>query len=82
MESVYHMNCNPCAADYVENQSARWRPSMTNSEVSQHIHLDQTDCTIDLGNSPKILAVERKRFPRKVKEAIFIRANRPSFIAN
>ena len=87
---VYHINCNSCEADYVgeseRSLKARFsehrRPSTTNSEVSQHIHLDQPDHTIDIDNSAKILAVEPKWFPRVVKEAIYIRAYRPSLNAN
>ena len=53
------------------------RPSSTTSEVLKHIHTDSPDHTITLENT-KILAVEHKWFERRVKEAIHIRALKPS----
>ena len=53
------------------------RPSSTTSEVLKHIHTDSPDHTITLENM-KILEVEHKWFERGVKEAIHIRALKPS----
>ena len=81
---VYKINCKECEATYVVETKcslkARFgehrRPSST-SEVSKHIHTDSPDHTIMLENT-KILAVEHKWFERGVKEAIHIRALKPS----
>ena len=53
------------------------RPTSTTSEVLKHIHTDSPNHTIKLENA-KILAVEHKWFERGVKEAIHIRALKPS----
>ena len=82
---VYKISCEECEATYVgeteRSLKARFgehrRPSSTTSEVSKHIHTDSPDHTITLDNT-KILAVEHKWFERGVKEAIHIRALKPS----
>ena len=82
---VYKISCEECEATYVgeteRSLKARFgehrRPSSTTSEVSKHIHTDSPDHTIMLENT-KILEVEHKWFERGVKEAIHIRALKPS----
>ena len=82
---VYKISCEECEATYVGETEcslkARFgehrRPSSTTSEVSKHIHINSPDYTITLENM-KILAVEHKWFERGVKEAIHIRALKPS----
>ena len=82
---VYKISCEECEAPYVgkteRSLKARFgehrRPSSTTSEVSKHIHTDSPDFTIMLENM-KILEVEHKWFERGVKEAIHIRALKPS----
>ena len=82
---VYKINCEECEATNVggtkRSLKARFgehrRPSSTTSEVSKHIHTDSPDHTITLENT-KILEVEHKWFERGVKEAIHIRALKPS----
>ena len=82
---VYKISCEECEATYVgeteRSLKARFgehrRPSSTTSEISKHIHTDSPDHTIMLENT-KILEVEHKWFERGVKEAIHIRALKPS----
>ena len=82
---VYKISCEDCEATYIgetkRSLKARFgehrRPSSTTSEVSKHIHTNNPDHTITLENT-KILAVEHKWFERGVKEAIHIRALKPS----
>ena len=82
---LYKISCEECEATYVgeteRSLKARFgehrRPSSTTSEVSKHIHTDSPDHTIMLENT-KILEVEHKWFERGVKEAIHIRALKPS----
>ena len=81
----YEISCEECEATYVGETEcslkARFgeqrRPSSTTSEVSKQIHTDNPDHAITLENT-KILAVEHKWFERGVKEAIHIRALKPS----
>ena len=82
---VYKITCEDCEASYVgeteRSLKARFcehrRPSSVNSEVSRHIHTDNPDHGVQLDKT-EILAVEPKWFERGVKEAIYIRANKPS----
>ena len=53
------------------------RLSSTTLEDSKHIHTDSPNHTIMLENT-KILSMEHKLFERGVKEAIYIRALKPS----
>ena len=53
------------------------RPSSTSSEVSQHIHIESPGHHVDL-DQVKILDREARFFERDVKEAIYIRVNKPS----
>jgi len=53
------------------------RPSSTSSEVSQHIHIESPGHHVDL-EQVQILDREPRYFERGVKEAIYIKANRPS----
>ena len=82
---VYKISCEECEATYIgeteRSLKARFgehrRPSSVNSEVSRHIHTDQPGHGVDMERT-KILAVEPRWFERGVKEAIYIRANKPS----
>ena len=82
---VYKISCEECEAtsggETERSLKARFgehrRPSSTISEVSKHIHTNSPDHTITLENT-KILAVKHKWFERGVKEAIHIRALKPS----
>ena len=82
---VYKITCEDCEASYVgeteRSLKARFsehrRPSSVNSEVSKHIHTDCPDHGVQLDKT-EILAVEPKWYERGVKEAIYIRANKPS----
>lgn len=84
---IYHIKCegNNCDAVYI-GESERTlktrfqehkRPSNTNSEVCKHIHQDCPSHTVSL-DSTKLLDKEPKWFERGVKEAIYIRAHKPS----
>nr|XP_054774799.1 uncharacterized protein LOC129282974 [Lytechinus pictus] len=53
------------------------RPSSTSSEVSQHIHIESPGHCVDI-NKVQVLDREPRYFERGVKEAIYIRAFRPS----
>ena len=53
------------------------RPSSTSSEVSQHIHIESPGHKVDL-KSVEILDREPRYFERFIREAIYIRAHRPS----
>ena len=53
------------------------RPSSNTSEVSRHIHQENPDHKVDITNT-SILTTEPKWFERGVKEAIYIRANKPT----
>ena len=53
------------------------RPSSTTSEVSKHINVDNPGHEINL-DEVKILDRESSWYERGVKEAIYIRALRPS----
>ena len=82
---IYKISCEDCEATYVgeteRSLKARFsehrRPSSATSEVSRHIHQDSPGHSIDLENT-QILSVEPRWYERGVKEAIFIRANKPS----
>ena len=82
---IYEITCENCDAAYVgeteRSLKARFsehrRPSSISSEVSKHIHTDKPNHKISLDNT-RILSVESKWFDRGVKEAIYIRARRPS----
>ena len=82
---VYRISCEECDAVYVgeteRSLKARFsehnRPSSVTSEVSKHIHQDNPGHTIEMENT-KILTVEPRWFERGVKEAIYIRATKPS----
>jgi hypothetical protein len=82
---VYHITCEDCSANYIgeseRSLKARFqehqRPSSTTSEVSRHIHQDHPDHTVKIENT-KVLAVEPRWFERGVKEAIYIKLNRPT----
>ncbi len=82
---VYKINCEDCDAAYVGEMERSLkvkfgehsRPSSTNSEVSHHIHLENPDHPIKLDNTD-VLAVVPKWFERGVKEAVYIRAIKPS----
>ncbi len=66
---VYHIPCDTCQASYLgeteRSLKSRFmehrRPSSTTSEVSRHIHLDQSDIQVDI-ERVKILAVEPRWF--------------------
>ena len=83
---VYKISCEECEGTYVReiepSLKARFgehrRPSSTTSEVSTHIHTDSPNHTITLENTKILQAVEHKWFERGVKEAIDIRALKPS----
>ena len=53
------------------------RPSSTSSEVSQHIHIESPGHHVDI-NQVQVLDRESRYFERGVKEAIYIRAFKPS----
>ena len=53
------------------------RPSSTSSEVSKHIHIESPGHQVDI-EEVQILDREPRYFERGVKEAIYIRANKPS----
>ncbi|XP_077986089.1 uncharacterized protein LOC144440576 [Glandiceps talaboti] len=53
------------------------RPSSSTSEVSQHIHIESPGHSVNI-NEVKILDTETRYFERGVKEAIYIRALKPS----
>ena len=88
---VYHIKCagqtnrGPCTETYIGETerslktrfSEHKRPSSTTSEVSQHIHIESPGHTVTL-DKVRILDTEQDYFVRGVKEAIYIRANRPS----
>ena len=85
VDPVYKINCEECEATYVgeteHSLKARFgehrRPISTTSEVLKHIHTDSPNNTITLENM-KILSMEHKWLERRVKEAIYIRALKPS----
>ena len=82
---VFRITCENCEAAYVgeteRSLKARFsehrRPSSVNSEVSKHIHKDNPEHGVEMDKT-EILAVEPKWFERGVKEAIYIRATKPS----
>ena len=82
---VYKIKCEECEATYIGEMerslkskfNEQRRPSSTTSEVSKHIHLEQPDHSVELGNN-EILTTESRWFERGVKEAIYIRALNPS----
>ena len=87
---IYHIKClgrskEECEHGYIgeteRTLKARFmehrRPSSTTSEVSQHIHSDSPGHTVSL-ESVTILDRDPSWFSRGVKEAIYIRAHRPS----
>ena len=87
---IYHIQCggrneNNCSHDYIgeieRTLKARFmehrRPSSTTSEVSKHINVDNPGHEINL-DEVKILDRESSWYERGVKEAIYIRALRPS----
>ena len=53
------------------------RPSTTASEVSNHIHVESSGHFVDLDNV-QILDRDSRWFERGVKEAVHIKANKPS----
>ena len=88
---VYYIPCQgkthrgPCKESYIgeteRSLKTRFlehrRPSSTSSEVSQHIDIESPGHHVDL-NQVKILDREPRSFERGVKEAIYIRVNKPS----
>ncbi len=82
---VYDIPCDTCEASYIgeteRSLKSRFmehrRPSTTTSEVSHHIHLDEPDHPVDI-ERVKMLAVEPRWFEWGVREAIYIRNERPS----
>ena len=88
---VYHIQCagqnnrGPCTENYIgeteRSLKTRFaehkRPSSTTSEVSQHIHIESPGHTVSL-DKVQILDTEQDYFVRGVKEAIYIRALKPS----
>ena len=88
---VYYIPCQgkthrgPCKESYIgeteRSLKTRFlehrRPSSTSSEVSQHIHIESPGHHVDL-DQVKILDREPRYFERGVKEAIYIRVNKPS----
>ena len=85
MGPVYKIKCEECDAVYVSeierSLKARFsehrQPSSTTSEVSKHIHVDQTQHSVELENT-EVLTTELRWFERGPKEAIYIRALNPS----
>ncbi|KAI8507914.1 hypothetical protein Bbelb_141540 [Branchiostoma belcheri] len=75
----------PCKETYIgETERAlktrfleHQRPSSVNSEVSQHIHIESPGHSVSL-EGVKILDSESDFFVRGVKEAVYIRAHRPT----
>ena len=65
---VYHIPCDPCDASYIgETQRSlkvrfleHRRPRSTTSEVSRHIHIDNTEHQVGM-DEVKILTVEMAR---------------------
>ena len=86
---VYHTFCDDCDASYIGETERTMRTrfmehkrrSSVNSEVSKHIHQDHKDHTVTLDKT-KILSVDHRWFERGVKEAIYIRTNKPSLNAD
>ena len=82
---VYEIKCENCEASYVgeteRSLKSRFaehrRPSSTTSEVSKHLHTDCPDHSISLDNT-NILSVEPEWQERGIKEAIYIRARKPT----
>ena len=88
---VYHITCQgqtskgPCRETYIgETERAlktrfleHQRPSSVNSEVSQHLHIESPGHSISL-DKVKILDSDQDFFARGVKEAVYIRAHRPT----
>ena len=87
---IYHIKCKvkgdqQCKHDYIgeteRTLKARFlehrRPSSTSSEVSNQINLDSPGHSVSL-NSVSILDRESSWFARGVKEAVYIRAHKPT----
>ncbi|XP_066279172.1 uncharacterized protein [Branchiostoma lanceolatum] len=88
---VYHIPCQgqnikgPCKETYVgeteRSLKTRFnehkRPSTISSEVSQHLHIESPGHSVSL-DKVKILDTESDFVARGIKEAIYIRALRPS----
>ena len=87
---IYHISCegskaSGCQASYIgeteRTLKARFqehcRPSSSTSEVCRHINRDYPGHAVSLSNT-RILDREPRWFERGVKEAIHIRANKPS----
>ena len=82
---IYHVSCEDFGKDYIgetersfkERFDDHKRPSSVNSEVSRHIHQENPGRSVSLTGS-RILGVAQGLFQRRVKEAIFIHAMKPS----
>ena len=82
---VYQIHCEDCDEDYVGElgqslkarvDQHRW-PSSTGSMVSQHINNMDPKHHVDI-DSVRVLTTNKKWLMRGIKEAIYIRALRPS----
>ena len=92
--SVYHIPCEGSAQDcqsfYIgETERSLWtrflehkRPSSVNSsEVARHLHVDSPGHSLDFTNT-KVLDRDQRWLERGIKEAVYIRAHKPTLNAS
>ena len=92
--SVYHIPCaggrQECQDFYIgETERSLWtrflehkRPSSVDtSEVAKHLHVDTCGHTVDFKDA-KVLDRDQRWLERGIKEAVFIRAHKPTLNAS
>ena len=92
--SIYHIPCagaeQSCQDSYIgETERSLWtrflehrRPSSVSvSEVSKHLHVDTRGHSVDFKDT-KVLDQEQRWLERGIKEAVYIRAHKPTLNAS
>jgi hypothetical protein len=79
--AIYHIQCSDCKEDYIGETERplhkRLREHQTRTQSAVYEHIEGSNHTLDL-QSTSVLDTELNPFKRKIKEALHIKARRPS----